>query len=134
MSRRLKTNLLKYGITTAVCGALAIWYLLGHDFSGQDPAGRYRLLCDAFFLPGIFSVLFGLLIWVANEGAFTGLTYALKTAFRALMPGGRNRQERYYDYLQSRKEKKVTGYGFLFHVGCAFVVISAVFLILFYNV
>lgn len=135
MSKIWKTRLLKYGITFAI-GGLLVWAMLstrGYAWSAGD-AERYRLLCDAFTVPGLLFAMAGLLTAIGNTGSFTGLSYVLRYLGLSLVPGGRKKQESYYDYAQRKKGKEIHGYGFLMISGCVFLAVAIVFLILFYQV
>lgn len=132
MSKKAKTNLLKYGISITVCIALSLFYVCVRDFFAQDLAGKYRILCDAFTVPGVLALLSGALIAVTNRGALDGITYATTHAFMTLFPGGRLRTEKYYDYVQRKREKRIKSYGFLFVVGGIWMALALIFMILFY--
>lgn len=129
----MKGKLLKHGITVAVCLALGAAYCLTRDFESLALVAKYRLLCDAFTIPGVLCLCIGALIWVSNDGFFYGLGYCLQIAWKALIPGGRRKTEKYYDYVARKKEKKITGYGFLFFWGGVCMAIAIVFMILFYG-
>jgi hypothetical protein len=102
---------------------------------GQPLVEQYRILCDAFTVPGLLLIIFGSLLWVSNTGALDGLMYAVTTAVRFLIPGGRLKmEEKYGDYVERRREKPVRGYGFLLISGCVTMAISLVFMALFYAV
>lgn len=133
MSEGLRNNLLKYGITGFVCVGMAVLYCALRDFPQMELVERYRTLCDGFTLPGILALGVGCLLWVSNEGAFHGLTYCLNIAWKALLPGGRLKMEKYYDYVQRRSEKKVTGFGFLFVCGGVCMALALIFMALFYR-
>lgn len=133
MSNRLKVNLLKYGISTLVCGAMVYVYIAARDFPAQSLMEQYRILCDAFTIPGVLAIMFAFLLAISNEGFFLGLSYAVGVAMKALIPGGRLKIEKYYDYVERRKGKKVTGYGFLFLVGGVCLAAAVVFMVLFYR-
>lgn len=133
MSEGKKSRLIKYAVGFGVCGAMALLYLYFHELDNLSAADRYRVLCDAFTVPGMLSILVGALLAVANEGAFNGVGYAVSIAVKALIPGGRNSMESYSDYLERKDGKKVTGFGFLFVVGGVFMVIALVFLMLFHQ-
>ena len=133
MSARTKTRLLKYGITGAVCLGMVALYCGLRDFAGMTAVERYRALCDGFTIPGLLALCLGGLIWVSNDGFFYGLGYCLRIAGNALIPG-RRKSETYYDYVQRQREKKITGYGFLFLCGGVCMAIAMVFLVLFYRV
>ena len=129
----MKKILLKYGITGAVCLALGAVYCLSRDFMTLSLVAKFRLLCDAFTIPGILCLGVGALLWVSNDGFFYGLSYCLEIAWRALLPGGRQKMERYYDYVTRKREKKITGYGFLFICGGVCMALAIIFMVLFYR-
>jgi len=132
--KRWKALLLKYGITGVVGGLLAWLTLDLHGFSRTMPKlEQYRLLCDAFTIPGLILIMVGFLVMIANAGNFTGLAYAAKHAVKMLLPFGSKKQERYYDYYQRKQEQgKIKGYGFIFITGLAFMAAAMVFFTLFY--
>ena len=134
MSKTLRTNLLKYGITAAVCLALAAVYCLLRDISRLSLLGRYRTLCDAFTVPGLLCLCVGSLLWVSNDGFFNGLGYCLHVAWKALLPGGRQHIERYKEYVERHNRKKVTGFSFLLVCGGVCMAIAITFLVLFYRI
>ena len=134
MSEKLRKNLIKYGITGAVCIALAVFFCAVRDFEQMSLVVRYRTLCDAFTVPGLLCICVALLLWVSNDGFFYGLGYCLDVARKALIPGGRKKMERYYEYVERHRQRKVTGYGFLFVCGGVCMAAAIVFLILFYSI
>ena len=135
MSKKTSAALIKYGITAAV-GALFAWLVLSlRDYTGaEEPAEKYRMLCDAFTFPGVFLMLTAALVALSNEGAFLGVGYLVTHALRFLIPGMGSRQEKYSEYIERKTEKgRVKGYGFIFHVGLAYFAAALVFLVLFYR-
>ena len=137
MNEKWKKILLKYGITALVGGLMSYAVIDLHGYSmAQTPAEKYLILADAFTIPGVILMLCAVLVWIANQETFTGLTYAGKRMVRALLPFARKNEphETYYDYLdRKRKEGKVKGYGFLFYVGAVFFAVALVFIYLFYT-
>lgn len=129
----MKKRLLKHGIAAAVCGGLAVFYCAVREFSAMSLMEKYRTLCDAVTVPGLLSLCTGTLLWVSNDGFFYGLGYCLDVTRKTLVPGGRKKMEKYYDYVQRRKGKKVTGFGFLFFWGGVCMAVAAVFMVLFYR-
>lgn len=134
MSKNVRIRLLKYGITGGICLLLALVYCAARDFFQLELAEKYRVLCDAFTIPGLLCLCVGALIWASNDGFFYGLSYCLNVAWRALIPGARYKTERYYDYVTRKKEKRIPGYGFLFLVGGVCMAVAIVFLVLFYRI
>ena len=129
-------RLLKYGITAAVGGGMCAGVLSLHGFAdAASAADRYRILADAFTIPGVILMLSWVLVWLSGEGAFEGISYAFSYAFRMLVPGGAKNPERYSDYVLRRREKgALKGVGFLFFTGAAFFLVALVFIALFYSV
>ncbi len=128
MNRGLKL-LIKYGCSV-IFVALSAWGVLaGADWSQSGEKTLYRILSDAFFIPGALLIFSGLLIWLANEGAFDGVTWVLRNALSRLIPGGRFQRETYPEYVERRREKNVFGYSFLFVVGCISVAVGVVFML-----
>ena len=132
MSDRLRNNLIKYGAAVATGLLAGYGYLAGHDFFSQALVDKYRLLSDAFMIPGFLMVAFGLLIYLANEGAFNGIGFIAQKAVGLLIPFlYKQKGETYREYVERKSSKPTQGYGFLFFCGCAFLAVSAVFLVLY---
>lgn len=131
----MKTKLVKYGLAALFGAALVFVYLSARNFTGAEPpAELYRMLCDAFTIPGMVLSLSAALIALSNAGSFDGIGYSMQHLFRALIPGMALRQESYGDYLERREGKKIKGYGFLLQVGLVFMAVALVFFFLFYRV
>ena len=133
MSKRVKLLLAKYGGSAALVALMAWLYINLRDFDGAKLVDQYRMLSDAFTVPGILLLMFGCLIWISNLGALDGLAYAVSFAIRSLIPGARYKDEKYGDYVERHREKRLKGYGFLFISGGVTMVVAIVFMILFYN-
>lgn len=135
---RLRSLLLKYGVAVTVGGVLAalVIYLQGFG-DAETNVERFRILADAFTIPGGLLMLCALLVWIGNQQTFTGLSYVGGRLLRSLVPFARRseKDETYYDYVsRKRKQGGVKGYGFLFFVGAAFFAVALVFFALFYTV
>ena len=137
MSKPGVKTLLKYGITAAIDLLLAAVYFFSRipmsQISLVGAVERSKVLCDAFFVPGAFTLLIGLLMWVASEGALDGVSYLGSCLVKVLLPGRHGSFERYGDYLDRKREKrKKGGMGFLCIVGLAFLLVACVFWARFY--
>ena len=132
MSKQGKTRIAKYGGAAAFAGLMAWLYISLRDFDGAKLVDKYRMLSDAFTVPGILLLMFGCLVWISNLGALDGLAYAVNFAIRSLIPGGRYKDEKYADYVERKRENRVKGYGFLFISGGMTMAVAIVFMILFY--
>ena len=135
--KKLRSILLKYGITTAI-GALMVWITLSnYGFSEMTSAAdRYRLLCDAFTIPGVILMMIAILVWLSRQGALDGVGYAFTHAVKMLIPG-QKKHEKYGDYVARKHAKDEEAKGkhwFIFFVGLAFFLVALVFFALFYSV
>ena len=130
----MKGRLVKYGLCALFVAVMAFAYLQPRNFAGAEIKEQYRLLCDALTVPGVLLLCAGMLVWVSNLGALDGLSYGLRLAFRALIPGKRlQKEENYHDYVAARQAKRARGYGFLLISGAATVVLSLFLLGLYYR-
>lgn len=126
----------KYGISSGLVAFLMWIYLSGRDFFGAPLLEKYRMLCDAFFIPGILFLMVACLVWASTKGAMDGISFLAQNFIRAIIPGARARTpQKYYDYLQERKDKrkKTASYRFLWIVGGFCMGLSIIFMILFYS-
>ena len=129
----LAKNLLKYGISTLSAGGVTLLILWNYEFwDAPTLVERYRILANAFTIPGVILMMFAALIWVSADGFFDGLAYAFSQAKDRLIPfvGAKRKHETYYDFKQRKQEKRPRGYGFLFFVGAAFTLVAVIFTLL----
>ena len=127
-------RLIKYGCCALFVGLWAWGYLAGHPLANEKLYDQYRILCDAFTVPGSLLLMIGCLVWASGHGALDGLGYVLSFATTSLIPGKRKDVERFYDYVQRKREKRTKGYGFLLISGLVTLAIAMVFFALFYSV
>ena len=127
-----KANLIKSGIVSAVGILVVILFVSSSDFGAQTMVEKYKILCDAFTIPGLLMLMFAAMLSISNEGGLDGISYLMKQGFRMLTFRGLG-QEKYLDYVQNRRENRLTGYGFLYIVGAAFMAVALIFLALFYS-
>ena len=128
---------LKYGITTLIGGLMAWAVIRLHGLEdAASQADRFRILTDAFTVPGVVLILVGVLVWISNQGAFDGLSFVGKRLVHSLLPflftNKNGKIETYYDYVSRKKAAGgIRGYAFLFIVGGVFFAASLVFLFLY---
>ena len=134
MKKETKNKVISYSIIAAMGLLISFVFLRLRSFNAVTlPAERYRLLADAFTIPGIAFMMFGALIWVAGLGALD----AVKGLLRRLIPGSRlnsEDNESYYEYIQKKRAKKTKAYLPLVLVGAVYTVFAIIFIILFYQV
>ena len=129
-----KAIALKYtiGLLFGSAVAIAICALQGYDDS-LSLAAKYRILCDAFTIPGMLLIMFGLLVSVSTTGALDGISYLLKLLVTKLIPLIKSEDVTYYDYVEKKRRNRAKGYGFLYICGFLFLAVALVFLYLYYN-
>lgn len=133
MTRAQRTTLLRYGITSALTLAVAIWYAASRDVLELEPVDRYHVLCDAFSLPGMFLLFSGALMLLNNFGALDTMSYFFYYLAHTFLPVAFGEGKSYVDYMEERRENRKGGFGFLFIVGAVATAIGVVFLILYMN-
>ena len=134
MERDQKALLIRYIVCFCVASGLVFTVFVIKGFFTGDAKANIQLLHDAFFAAGILMVLFSGMLFVASEGAFLGVGYVLERAFKSLIPLGRKEHESYAQYRERKLGKKKTDSGgAIFFTGLLFVVVSIVFLIIWYQ-
>lgn len=126
-------SVVKYLITFAVGIGLAIWVMISKDVFDEERLFMiYQIIAEGFSIPAVLMLGFGGLIFVSNEGTFDSLSYGLTSFFDLFRREKRNKFKTFYDYRESKKDKKL-GFGFLLVCGLVFVVIAAIFHLLSVN-
>lgn len=136
MKSPLVRNLICCGVSILLGAGMVYFYIHERQFPTGVKAEDYRMLADAFTIPGLLYIMFGALLWAAGKGAMDGLGYAVTYAIKGLLPGARLAdQPTYAEWLEERREKrkKTTAYSFLFFTGVAFLAVTGVFIYLFYK-
>ena len=135
MKKPTKKQLIKYAVAIGAGLAYTICLVISQNAFAQETKAMLRIFSDGFFLPGALMILIGLLMVVSNEGAFDALAYtgrSLRRLFIPERPG--EKRVNYREYVEQRREKKTTGFGFLFIVGGVFAVIGLILMLIFYFV
>lgn len=128
----MKKQLIKYSITCGIGAALVVLYLSLNEFNNADTLQlQFRMLADAFTIPGVILMLLAGLVWVASDGFFDGLTYSARWLAR-LIPFTNIKDEKYYDYKMRKSKDRPKGYGFIFFTGLGFFLAAVLFIALFY--
>ena len=113
MSKELKNNLFKYGITTLIGAMMAFTTMKSYNLAeAATDMEKYRILSDAFTIPGVILIMVGLLVMVSNGGFFNGMAYAFSYAARLLVPGVSKDVGRYGDFIERRAQRGKTGLAF----------------------
>lgn len=124
----------KYLACFCVAIVISFFVVFIRGFFTDDAKMNIYVLCDAFFVSGLLLILFSGLVFVSGEGAFLGIGFALKRAARLFVPTFNRKEETYAEYRERKtgKEKK-KGDGCIFFTGLFFLVISLIFLFIWYQ-
>ena len=100
----------RYAVTVALAALTAAGHLWLHGWSRTLPAEeRYRILCDAFTVPGLMLVLIAALVALSNEGSFDALGYAVRYTVRRLIPGAGLRQVSWLEAQRGTRPSRPSG-------------------------
>ncbi len=136
--KKYAPTIIKYAVTVAIGAVMSCLILSNYEYAKvTDVVRKYKILCDAFSVPGILIMMLGCLVYLSNEGALDGVSFLVGSLFKRLFPFGQWREERhesYSEYVERKRAKRVKGYGFVFVVGAGFLAVSLIFYILFYSV
>ena len=133
MSKQLKSLLIKSGTALVLGLGIALAFYNSRNGEALDLVEQYRVLCDAFTIPGLMMILVGLLLWLSGLGALDAIGYLFRYVVQAFVPGV-TKVVHYLDYVEEQREKRAKGYGFLFVAGGILMVVAIVYLVLFYGV
>lgn len=125
----------QYAAATVAGLAIAIPVALAQGFAfGQAAYRNAGCLSDGCFIAGVLLTSVGLLSWISTTGFFDLFAYALHSLpvlFTALKKP--EEHESYYDYKAMREEKRDKPLYFLIIVGVACLLLSVIFLGLYYH-
>ncbi|MBQ2901979.1 MAG: DUF3899 domain-containing protein [Agathobacter sp.] len=105
-------------------------------FSKPELSDKVMAIGDGFTVVAVLYLGFGAIMWVSTMGFFDIFAYAAKKAAHAIVPGViQDDVGRYYEY-KVEKETKRKGFleNFTLKLGAIFLVLSVVFLIIWYQV
>ncbi len=134
----------KYMITAAIGIVLAVIALLvKRVFAASSARDVFRILADAFTIPGGLLLTTGLGIWILNQGGFDGLIYMTRVLFRtktqskegSISENEEGRVEPYSEFIIKRHNaQQATGYSFIIVTAVVFLALAGVFIILYFSV
>lgn len=114
----------KYWITALVGLLIVAAIALSKDlFAQTNPQRIFHILTDAFFVAGVLLTGSGLLVFSSNEGSFDILVYGMNSFFDMFRKKSLKKYETYFDYKESRADKKVK-FGFLLICGGVYLAIA----------
>lgn len=134
MNSNITRIIMRYVITLGVGAGFVFLTLWLNDYSLiTETVDKYRLLTDAFSIPGIIFIMVGCLVFVSTDGFFDMITFGLAKAKSMLIPFSKKSDETFYDYKQRKAKNRLSGYSFLFFSGLAYLIVAGIFMILFFK-
>jgi len=126
-----------YIISFTIGFFLVFLVIFSNDFLSLDLADKFRVLTDAFTIPGFLFLGVGVLMLISSTGTYDGLMHVLDHLKRSLLPFLHygSEEKSFYEFKKEREEKrkeKIEGRNFILKTGIIFILISLVFLALFY--
>ena len=133
--KKNSTTIIGYLVCFGIGALLVYIFLNNYNYAyAQTDLERYLILTNAFTIPGVVFACLGALSWVSQEGVFDSLAYASRSLIRMFRRG--REHVRYYDFVIDRREKrkeKKSKKSMLLITGLCFLLISFVFLYLYYQ-
>lgn len=114
----------RYGFTL-LGGLLAVFGIIWAKgiFNQTAPDVIFHILCDAFFIVAVLLLATGLLIFSTNEGTFDILAYGMSSFLGIFRNKRVPKYETFYDYRESRQDKKVK-FGYFLICGAGFLAVA----------
>ncbi|MDD7092651.1 MAG: DUF3899 domain-containing protein [Eubacteriales bacterium] len=136
----MKKKIISYVIAFTI--AIGIFFLVcglrGILTEEKDKVYVIITLCDAFFVPAVFFMGIGALVWASDEGAFDGLGYSVSSLINLHKPVGRGldwkEKESFQKYVERKHKKsgKKTK-NIFFIIGAIFLIVAIILLIVYYT-
>ena len=126
---------LSYVITFAVLAVITVLVAWIRDcYTETSTKILIRGLCDAFCVPGILGICFGLLVLASKGGAFDMISYGMRRFFGIFKKNPLDRKYRdYYEYKKAKREKK-RSFWYLIIVGGVYLLVGLALLLVFYKI
>ena len=134
MKKDNKALLLKYITCFAIASLIAIAVFWSKGFFGHSTAVNIQILADGFFVSGMLLAGLGALIWISTTGFFDMMSYgvhSLTVLFSTLKKP--KDHETFYDYKTARAAKRGRPRMGILFAGIGCILISLLFLALYYN-
>lgn len=124
-------KVLKYLIPSLLCAIITIVILAARHSFVKSGKSLMIDLCDAFSVSGGILLCYGILVLLTNGGAFDMFAFGF-IRFGELFKRdlSQKKYDTYYEYRESRQEKKRSFWHFIL-IGGAFLIVGIIFLIVY---
>lgn len=122
---------LKYLIPFLLCAVVVILILIARESFVKIGQDLMEDLCDAFAVPGIVMLCFGLLVFATNGGTFDMLAFGVRKLFDLFKRDlTKVKYRTFYEYREAQRDKK-RSFGSLVIVGALFLLVGVAFLLVY---
>lgn len=135
MKEERKALLKKYAISFGVAIVIMFFVLAMKSFFGDDAKANIVTLSDATFTAGMLLVCFYGMMFISGEGGLLGIGFVLNRVVKSFLPMGRKDTETYAQYRERKTGKtKKPGEKCVLFTGLFFLLLSGIFIIVWYNI
>ena len=122
-------------LAAAIAGIAVFFVLMTTQggFTAEDPAEKWRIICDALFVPGVLLTALGLLLFASNGGVFDMLRFSVMKALSVMLTRKRRDDlpRTFYDYKKEREAKGQAHMGYMLVVGVVFLLLAGAALLMY---
>ena len=90
-----------------------------------EASEKYRILCDAFSVPGMLLIMISALLYLSERGAFDAIAYGLKRLLYAVIPIGAVGD--FYEYKRGKRKSETAVYTLV--TGTLFMIPGVILLV-----
>lgn len=129
----MKKKILEYSITTVIGLAFVSLIIFSKNIVNAETQEVFKILTDAFFAVGVVISCMGLLVVSYNGGTFDMLGYGMIKLVNVFKKDvTKLKYKTFYDYHQAKHEEPMS-FWYMIIIGLAFIGISLLFLVFYYN-
>ena len=132
----MKKKILQYGICGVVGAIIAVAIMAANGLfqaPGVSAKEAMAIVSDALIIPGAVFACMGVLMWVASNGLFDMLGYAIRWAGHSLIPVIKLESRDFYEYKVEKEKKRRPVPYFVLIVGLAYIALSVIAIIVWAN-
>lgn len=125
----------EYAVTFLAGAIIAlIYFWIFNLFTTTGAKSIYSKLSDGFLFSGVFIFGAGLLVLASNEGTFNFLNFTVQRIFSKFVHSMKVATMTYSEFVLSKNNKKKIKISFLLIVGAFYLLLSLLFLFLYYSI
>ena len=135
--RRIKAYWIGFSIAFAISVLIAVgtFFLIKDGMQLNYETEKWRIWVDAFTLPGVLFVLAFALVKISDFGAFDAIVYSVRLLWNVTFFPKKTKQKlgaNYGEYRNRKMEKPRTSATFLLYIGLGYLLLTGIFLIIYF--